>query len=568
MIELSDVWYQYPRARTSALAGVTWRLEDAAFAVVAGPSGGGKSTLLRCLNGLIPHLSGGQFSGEVGVDGHDAVRYGPRVMSRIAGFVFQDPEAQAVAATVEDEIAFTLEQLGVARPILRMRVEEMLDLLGIAQLRLRAVTTLSGGERQRVAIAAAMATRPRVLVLDEPMSQLDPWGADEVVAALDRLNADLGVTIVIAEHRLERLLPRADRLTWVEDGRIAADGNIAHVLRHVDDLYLPPLVSLARSLRLQPLPTTVKEMRARIADWAPGWKACPAAAAPGEAMVRLMGVSVRRDGRQVLRDVDLTAVAGDLVAIMGRNGSGKTTLLRTVFGFERPERGEVETAGLDMRRHDPVELGRRAAYLPQRSGSMLFNETVLAELDFTRHHRRRTADDGWLIDAMDIAELLDRDPRDLSEGERLRAALAASLVGAPEVVVLDEPTRGMDGQQRTRLHHVLGELRRRGVCVLLATHDTELAARAASRVVLLGDGEIVADGPPREILAGSLTFSTGLNRLLGGGFLTLDDIDADCLTALDDTFAGREQAIETFMEDSDDVTRPAQGLHAGRVDGG
>lgn len=568
MIELSDLSYRYPRASTSALAGVSWRLEDGAFSVVAGPSGGGKSTLLRCLNGLVPHLSGGRFTGAVHVAGHDAVRYGPRVMSRIAGFVFQDPDAQAVAATVEDEIAFTLEQLGVARPIMRMRVEEMLDLLGIAQLRRRSLTTLSGGERQRVAIAAAMATHPRLLALDEPMSQLDPWGADEVVAALDRLNADLGVTIVIAEHRLDRLLPRADRLIWIDDGRIAADGDITTVLSQVDTVFLPPLTSLARSLSLVPLPKTVKEMKARLAGWAPGWSPQSETVASGEVVVRLHGVSVRRDGRTVLRDVELTAGAGDLIAIMGRNGSGKTTLLRTIFGFECPERGEIQTAGLDMRRHDPAELGRRAAYLPQRSSSMLFNETVRAELDFTRRHRAGDADDGWLIDALELGELLDRDPRDLSEGERLRAALAASLVGAPKVVLLDEPTRGMDGRQRARLQNVLAQLRRRGACVLLATHDVELAAQVASRVALLGDGEIVADGSPREFLAGSLTYSTGIDRLLGGGFLTLNDIDPDSLRTIDDTFGRGVERLRNAGEESSDVIRPAQGLLAGRSDRG
>ena len=219
-------------------------------------------------------------------------------------------------------------------------------------------------------------------------------------------------------------------------------------------------------------------------------------------MVHLAGVSVRRDRRRVLKDVELITGEGDVVAIMGRNGSGKTTLLRTVFGFEPPERGTVETAGMDMSRHQPVELGKRAAYLPQRSGSMLFNESVRAELEFTRRNRSATSDDEWLIELLDIGALLDRDPRDLSEGERLRAALAASLIGAPAVVLLDEPTRGMDGGQKALLQRLVIELRARGTCVLLATHDTELASRVATRVVLLGEGEIVADGPPHEVLAG------------------------------------------------------------------
>ena len=565
MIELSNVLYRYPQAEREALRGVTWRVDEGAFAVMAGPSGGGKSTLLRCLNGLIPHLSGGQLGGEILVDGYDTLRYGPRVLSRVAGFVFQDPDAQAVAATVEDEIAFSLEQLGVARPIMRTRVEEMLDLLGIAQLRRRTLATLSGGERQRVAIAAAMATHPRVLVLDEPLSQLDPWGADEVVSALDRLNTDLGVTIVIAEHRLDRLLPRASRLTWVEEGRIMADGPVSPVLKSLEEIYLPPLVALGRTLGLDPLPTTVREMKSRLAGWSPGWSA-PASPAPSPGTrVRLDGVTVRREGHPVLADIDLQAGPGDIIAIMGRNGSGKTTLLRTVFGFERPERGRVVTAGLDMSRHTPVELGRRAAYLPQRSAAMLFNESVRAEIEFTRRHRGRS-DDEWLIGGLDIGQMLDCDPRDLSEGQRLRVALAASLVGSPQVIALDEPTRGMDGEQKARLQSIVLRLRSQGACVLLATHDTELAARVATRVVLLGDCEIMADGSPHEVLTGSLTFSTQIARLLGAGFLTTEDIDPDSLRPIGDTSTQEKFPFGDELEGTNVAIRPAQGLHAGGVD--
>lgn len=565
MIDLDDVWYRYPQEQQAALIGIGWHIDEAEFVAVGGPSGGGKSTLLRCLNGLIPHHSGGQFSGSIVVNGHDTLRHGPRVMSRAVGFVFQDPDAQAVAGTVDDEIAFSLEQLGVKRSIMRTRVEEMFDLLGISGLRRRAITTLSGGERQRVAIAAAMATHPRVLVLDEPMSQLDPSGADEVVAALDRLNSDLGVTIVIAEHRLDRLLGRADRLSWVESGRIVVDDAVVAALDEMGDVYLPPLVVLARKLGVEPTPTTIKALKSRLAGWTPGPLAPVALDSPGSALVRLDGVTVRRGGRPVLRDLDLLAGRGEVVGVMGRNGSGKTTLLRTVFGFERPDRGNVETAGMDMSKHQPVELGRRAAYLPQRSGAMLFNETVQAELDFTRRHRSTSSDDEWLLDLLDLGALLERDPRDLSEGQRLRAALAASLVGSPDVVVLDEPTRGMDGEQKERLRRLILELRRGGACVLLATHDTELAARVATRIVLLGEGEIVADGPPHEVLSGSLTFSTQINRLLGGGFLTMDDIAPELLRPIGDNCGQRTVPSEVIPEGTDVVFRPAQGLHAGRA---
>jgi energy-coupling factor transport system ATP-binding protein len=235
-----------------------------------------------------------------------------------------------------------------------------------------------------------------------------------------------------------------------------------------------------------------------------------------------------------LSGVDLTGHGGEIVALMGRNGSGKTTLLRTLFGFVAPERGRIEVAGLDMRTHAPVELGARAGYLPQQSGSVLFNETVRDEIAFTVRHRGGEWPE-WLIEAFGLADLLDRDPRDLSEGQRLRAALAAVLAGEPRVVLLDEPTRGMDGHQKHRLDVVLREFRRRGACILLSTHDVELAAALADRVALLGHGELIADGPPQEVLSGSMAFSTQVNRLFGPGYLSLDDLDFAGVPAFGDT---------------------------------
>jgi energy-coupling factor transport system ATP-binding protein len=534
MIDLRDLHYRYPGTTSAAVRDIDWVVDEGEFAVVAGPSGGGKSTLLRCLNGLIPHLSGGQFGGTAIVGGHDITRYGPRALSRITGFVFQDPDGQAVAATVEDEIAFSMEQLGVSPTIMRKRVEEMLDLLGVAQLRYRAVPTLSGGERQRVAIAAALALHPALLVLDEPTSQLDPWGADDVVTALERLSADLNVTIVIAEHRLERLLPLMDSLTWIDDGRIALHGDFDEVVPALSETSLPPIVKLALRLDLAPIPRTIKAFKQALNGWVPPSRGPEVTRSVGERLVRATDLRVRVDGQTLLNGVDLTAHGGEIVALMGRNGSGKTTLLRTLFGFVTPERGRIEVAGLDMRSHAPVELGARAGYLPQRSSSVLFNETVRKEVEFTVRHRGGEWPD-WIIEMLGLIDLLERDPRDLSEGQRLRAALAAVLAGDPRLVLLDEPTRGMDGDQKHQLALVLRELRARGACVLIATHDVELAASLADRVVLLGHGEVIADGTSQEVLSGSLAFSTQINRLFGPGYLTLDDIDVAAVTALADT---------------------------------
>jgi energy-coupling factor transport system ATP-binding protein len=535
MIEMADLSVRYPGATWPALSGVDWTIPEGAFAVVAGPSGGGKSTLLKCLNGLIPHLSGGLFGGSVFVDGHDTSKYGPRTLSRITGFVFQDPDGQSVAATVDEEIAFSMEQLGVAPMIMRTRVEEMLDLLGVASLRSRAVTTLSGGERQRVAIAAAMALHPRLLVLDEPTSQLDPWGADDVANALERLNADLNVTIVIAEHRIDRLLPLMDTMTWIEDGQMSAHGSLNEVMPQLPESALPPMVNLARKLGMDAIPRTTKQFKRSMDGWIPPLRSLDPPAAPAERLVSALGLTVRAGRCAILNDVEFTAHAGEIVALMGRNGSGKTTLLRTLFGFVRPERGTIEVAGLNMRERTPAELGRRAAYLPQRSGSVLFNETVRDEIAFTVRHRGTEASPDWLIDVLSLTDFLDQDPRDLSEGQRLRAALAAVLVGNPRVILLDEPTRGMDGFQKQQLASLLRALRARGACIVLSTHDVELAASLANRVVLLGQGEVVADGTPHEVLSGSMAFSTQINRLFGRGFLTLNDVDLTAAPVFRDT---------------------------------
>ena len=225
IVTFSELTYRYPERETPALRELNWTVAPGEFVTVTGPSGSGKSTLLRCLNGLTPHYSGGTFDGVVIVAGHDTRHYNPRVLARLTGFVFQDPEAQFVAGRVDDELAFGMEQLGVPAVTMRKRVEEVLDLLGIAALRDREIATLSGGERQRVAVAAALALQPSILALDEPTSQLDPWGAEEVVAALNRLNEDLGLTIVLAEHRLERVVAHADRLTVLAPGgTLALDG--------------------------------------------------------------------------------------------------------------------------------------------------------------------------------------------------------------------------------------------------------------------------------------------------------------------------------------------------------
>lgn len=523
--------YSYPDADAPALRNLNWSVAPGEFVTVTGPSGSGKSTLLRCLNGLTPHFSGGTFDGVVTVAGHDTRHYSPRVLAHLTGFVFQDPEAQFVTARVDDELAFGMEQLGVPALTMRKRVEEVLDLLGIAALRDREIHTLSGGEKQRVAVAAALALQPSILALDEPTSQLDPWGAEEVLAALTRLNEDLGLTVILAEHRLERVVSHADRLTLLDrGGMIALDGPPREVLQQVDAGELPALLSLGQRLDWRPLPLSIKEgRRAQRCDVARGRSPAAPPADPaqpgGPPIVRLQRVSAGWERRVVLREIELEVRPGELLALMGRNGSGKTTLLRLIAGLHRPTSGQVLFDEQDAARMHPADIAQTVGYLPQNPSSLFFAETLGAELAFTRKHQKRgTRDPHEILALVGLEHAMERNPRDLSGGERERAALAAVLVGNPRILLLDEPTRGMDAARKRALAETLRRLRLDGVAILLATHDVELVAEVATRVVLLGDGRIVADGGPRAVLSGSLTFATAINKLYGGGFLTPEDV--------------------------------------------
>jgi len=537
MIDLDRLTYTYPGGSGPVLAGVTLHVAEGEFVLVAGPSGVGKSTLLRCLNGLVPHFTGGMVGGRISVAGRDPVVEGPQVLSRVVGFVFQDPEAQFVVDRVEDEIAFALENGAVPPAEMRARVEEVLRLLDLAPLRDRPLDTLSGGEKQRVAIAAALALRPRVLVLDEPTSQLDPQSAEDVLQALVRLNRRMGLTVVLAEHRLERVLPHADRLVYLapppmEGGQgEVLSGSPRHVLHRMD--LTPPLVTLGKKLGWEPLPLTVEEGRAFAEEivssfrfQVPRSNLKPETLKP-ETILRVEGLSFAYDSTPALRDVTLSVSPGELVALMGRNGSGKTTLLKCIVGLLRPQRGEIRLAGASLVGQETADICRRIGYLPQEPDDLLFSDTVAEELEVTlRNHGlldRPPVAPAGLLARLGLGGLAASYPRDLSVGQRQRVALGAVTVTRPRLLLLDEPTRGMDYPAKRDLVRLLRAWQAEGVGVLLVTHDVELAAQAANRVVILGQGEVVAEGSP-QVLAASPRFAPQVARLFPGtGWLTAED---------------------------------------------
>jgi energy-coupling factor transport system ATP-binding protein len=499
-LAFQHVTYSYPEAPAPALRDVSLTVEPGELVLLAGGSGSGKSTLLRAAAGLVPHFHGGAFAGRAVCAGLDTRGHGPAELAAVAGSLFQDPETQVLMGTVRAELAFPLENRGLGAAAVARGVEEAAMALGVAGLLDRSTHELSGGELQRVALGAALAGRPRLLLLDEPTSQLDPVAGDELLGVLRRINEEWGTAIVLAEHRRERCLPAADRVVALDGGRVAFDGTPREYVRWTADK--PPLARLAALAGAEPLPVTVKEARALLG--VTGEPAPPPPEAPrprprrrlrGEPAAALdaRGLWVElRDGPAILRGVDLRVEPGETVALMGRNGAGKSTLLRTLAGLQRATRGTLHTGG-------------RVALLLQNPGDYFIHERV--------------------GDHLPDSPLADRHPRDLSGGERQRLALEIVLAaGAPAAAVcLDEPTRGMDRAHGDRLTARLRELAAAGAAVIVATHDAEFAAGWAGRTVLLGDGRPVADAPTAEVLGGGWYFATQTARALGGRALTPED---------------------------------------------
>ncbi|GGU84948.1 hypothetical protein GCM10010275_20220 [Streptomyces litmocidini] len=604
---------RYEEDAEPTLRNVDLTVPEGELVLLVGPSGVGKSTLLGTVSGLVPHFTGGTLTGRVTVDGRDTRTHPPRELADLVGTVGQDPSAHFVTDTVEDELAYGMESLGLAPGVMRRRVEETLDLLGLAELRDRPIATLSGGQRQRVAIGSVLTPHPKVLVLDEPTSALDPSAAEDVLAVLQRLVHDLGTTVLLAEHRLERVVQYADQVLLLPDAVMGPPADIMSV-----SPVHPPVVALGRLAGWEPLPLTVRDARRRAAPLkarlegrdpaglvprpsahAAGREEGPAsrdrgpvpdavrasavssdadgtgppapsaseargsgggspghgeagsphaagregrggglslfrrrrtrpAPAPAAPLVLIERLAVRRGRVEALRRVDLRVSPGETLALMGRNGAGKSTLLSTLVGMIEPTSGTVRVAGLAPHATDPRELIRQVGLVPQEPRDLLYADTVAAECAAADADAGATPGTCRAL----VEELLpgvadDTHPRDLSEGQRLALALAVVLTGRPPLLLLDEPTRGLDYAAKARLVARLRGLAADGHAIVLATHDVELAAELAHRVVIVADGEVVADGPTAEVVVSSPAFSPQVAKVLAPRpWLTVEQVEA------------------------------------------
>jgi energy-coupling factor transport system ATP-binding protein len=509
------VGFTYPGASFPALVDVDLAIGEGVFALALGPTGAGKSTFLRAANGLVPHFTGGSFRGRVEVGGRDTRDHPPRRLADVVAFVPQAPSASFVLDRVEDELAYGMENLGVDPAHMRRRVEEVLDLLDIAELRGRSVRAISGGEAQRVAIAAALAAGPRILVLDEPTSQLDPQGAEHVLAGLQRLVHEHGMTVVLAEHRLERVAGWVDLALGFEAGRVTVGEPEAVIGAFAAG---PPVARLGRLLGWSPVPLTVRDAR-RAASGLAGLRPIVRRRSPaGDVVAHARGISAGYGQTPALVDVDLAVREGEVVALMGRNGAGKSTLLRVLAGVHEPTRGDV------MVTDRPPRPGVDAALCPQDPGALLFADTAEHEVRATLVARGAARVAAPWLERLGIGPIAARHPRDVSEGERLLIAVAAVAATEAPLLLLDEPTRGLDPATKERLVGFLRERAATGGAVVVATHDVELAAAVATRVVMLASGEVVADGDTASVLGDSHVFAPQMTRVFGAGWLTPEQV--------------------------------------------
>lgn len=505
MIRFEGVTFAYADAEP-ALRDVDVTVADGDLCVVAGRTGTGKSTLLGLINGLVPHFTGGRLTGSVTVDGRDTARFRPRELADVVGYVGQNPLHGFVTDRVEDEVAYGMEQLGLPPATMRKRVEETLDLMNIAGLRDRPLTDLSGGQQQRVAIASVLAAQPRVLVLDEPTSALDPNAAADVLAAVTMLVHEVGLTVVLAEHRLERVIHYADTLAWVRPDGGVEYGPPGDLLLRTD--VAPPLAELARRLGWDAVATSVRDARrrARAEGLAPVSPADPPLPT-GPPGLTLGALTVDYGALRAVDAVSLGFAQGTITGLMGRNGAGKSSLLWALVGGVRST-GSVNVGGVDPRTLPPAAARRLVALVPQSASDLLYLPTVSAELDRADVESGAAPGTSRRVLAqlgLDLAE--DADPRDLSEGQRLGLVLAIQLTAAPAVVCLDEPTRGLDYETKDRLATMLRTLAGQGRTVVVSTHDVEFAAAATDRLVVLADGEVVADDTTRRIATSSPAFA-------------------------------------------------------------
>lgn len=550
MITFQNVSFSYPNSIKPAINNISFTIHRGELVLITGVSGSGKSTLLKCINGLVPHFSGGSISGKITIDGHDPVKESPKSLCQVVGFVFQDPECQFVMDRVEDEIAFVLENFDFPPQEIEERINKALSSFDLNDLRYRNISNLSGGEQQKVAIASVLALQPSILVLDEPTSQLDPESADNLLQILKDLNEHENLTIILSEHRLERVVPYTNRIIHLDaQGNLEAAGHPRQVLQNIDIEI--PLIEAAKILEWKSMPLSVDEAKyiAQHEGSVPDIHIknkkrnsnvilfpqvvfhMSDPVSYDNPLIQINNLSFSYNGISALSGVSLNLYQGEIAVLMGVNGAGKSTLARCIVGLLRPQYGNILFAGKDLSDLTVAEICRDIAFLPQDPNMMLFADKVEDELWITlRNHRIEIPPISplKLLKQLGLSDKANQYPRDLSTGERQRVALGAILVTKPSAILLDEPTRGLDYAAKRKLVELLKTWQVEGKAILLITHDVEFAAQIADTVIILDQGKIIQQGKAKEIFSQFSPYITQIAQVFPGhGWITIKDIGAE-----------------------------------------
>jgi len=539
---ITDLSFTYPTESVPALQNVSLSIEAGSFTVLCGRSGCGKSTLLRQLKPILqPH---GTQTGTILFEGKSLSSLSQREQSARIGFVLQNLDAQLVTDKVWHELAFGLESLGLSTPVIRRRVAEIASFFGIQNWFYKPVSELSGGQKQLVNLASVMALEPSVLLLDEPTSQLDPIAVTDFLSTLGRINRELGTTIILSEHRLEDALALSTNVVFLERGRILDSGTASEVGSRLKAAGSDMFSAMPAPMRIYagvpndlPCPVTVAQGRQWLEAFSETHPLCPVPPATpsekreGPAAVELDEAFFRYDKQSpdVVKALTLRAYPGELLAILGGNGTGKSTTMGLISGIHRAYRGKVSVLGTA-----PQEVSGKIALLPQDPQTLFVKNTVIEDLlsvldDAPRDRRKALALEKARL--CELMELLERHPYDLSGGEQQRAALCKVLLREPEVLLLDEPTKGLDAEFKRVFARIIRRLCARGVCVIMVSHDAEFCASYASRCAMFFDGAIVAEGTPREFFSSGSFYTTSASRMARGllpGAITPEDVIAAC----------------------------------------
>ena len=522
--EIKELSFSYPGAEHPQLESVSLNIERGSYNVICGRSGSGKTTLLRHLKTVLTPY--GERSGEILLDGAPLGEVSQREQAEKVGFVMQNPDDQIVTDKVWHELAFGLESLGCDQTVMRSRVAEMACYFGIQDWFHREVAVLSGGQKQLLNLASIMAMHPQVLILDEPTSQLDPIAASDFLNTVRKINLELGTTVIITEHRLEDIFPYADRAIVLERGRVIADGAPRSIGRQLWESREPMFAAMPTPVRVfygaggvGDSPLTVREGRKWLSECFPQGAAVrelpPKEPPRGEGTPALEAKELwfryEKDSPDVLRGVTVQMYPGTIHAIVGGNGAGKSTALKAFAGLLKPYRGKVKVLGKPVDKYKPGELYRGGiAMLPQDPRGLFSYTTLRQELE------EMTPDQGKIREAAglcQVEQLLTSHPQDLSGGEQQRAALAKVLLTEPKVLLLDEPTKGIDSFFKERLAGILTQLRDKGIAIVLVSHDVEFCARYADFVSMFFDGQILTTDSPRQFFGGNSFYTTAANRM-------------------------------------------------------